>query len=331
MKAFITGVTGFVGSHLAEHLLANGDEVTGCSPDARWPDWAPHRLREQVRLYAWDLQDPPAASLREQLADFAPGCFYHLAALSIPDDCGSDDPTDLAWRVNVDGTTAVARLASQLPTVGRVLFTSSSHVYAPVSVAGQKVNESWPTEPTKAYGKTKLAAEGVLRQAVDRGFDAIIVRAFQHAGPRQSPRLMLSEWCRQFAAAEATPVRIYNQDSYLDMSDVRDVVRAYRLLVERGKAGETYNVGSGVCLRSGDVFHRLRELVADGRTWVEVRPGPRFHPIADISRLQAATGWQPEIPLDDTLRDAFEFWQRATPSADTDGIRDSANSSDGSR
>jgi GDP-4-dehydro-6-deoxy-D-mannose reductase len=194
-----------------------------------------------------------------------------------------------------------------------VLLVSSCHVYAPVPRGRATVAEDAPLGPTGGYGRTKLAAESELTRAVaDEGLDAVIVRAFQQAGPRQDPRLMLSEWCRQMLAPGTAAVRVKSLDSYFDMSDVRDVVRAYRLLAAQGRRGEIYNVGSGVCWRSGDLFERLRVLAGCDRPAVEVAPGATQQPVADTTRLHGATGWRPEIPIDRTLADTWAFWQAVT-------------------
>ncbi|MEA1950080.1 MAG: GDP-mannose 4,6-dehydratase, partial [Planctomycetota bacterium] len=142
----------------------------------------------------------------------------------------------------------------------------------------------------------------------------IITRAFQHTGPRQSDRMMLPEWARQLAAdkngsAENKPVEVHTLDAFIDLSDVRDVVRAYRLLVQRQHEAMVYNIGSGVARRSGDLLDLLIQFSGSRRTVVELRPGAKQDPIADISRLQSETGWQPEIPVEQTIEDTLRYWQ----------------------
>ncbi len=230
MKAFVTGITGFAGTHLAEHLLASGDVLLGCSRDGRWKAHTPDALRS-LPVLAWDVASAISEESRRALAAFEPDCLFHLAAVSVPRECGTEEPTSYAWEANVQGTQAVLRLAASLSRRPRVLLVSSCHVYAPVSRQRPTVAEDAPTGPTAGYGKTKLAAEAALLRAVtEEGLDAVIARAFQHAGPRQDARLALSEWCRQLLAPEADAVRVRSLDSYFDISDVRDVVRAYRLL-----------------------------------------------------------------------------------------------------
>ena len=284
----ITGVSGFAGGFLAEHLLQCGDVVLGCSPDGKWEESSPEELPEQVELLAWDLGSPDglSADARRRIEEFRPDCVYHLAGLSVPEDCGDDEPLPAAMAINVDGTRRVMELAAALPSKPRVLFISSSQVYAPISPEAPPLAETAPLGPWRAYGRTKLLAEGEVRRAVDElGFDAVIARSFQHTGPRQSPRMMLPEWARQLAAGRPQPVEVHTLDAQIDLSDVRDVVRAYRMLLERGQRGEVYNVGSGVSRRSGDVLELLRSMADPTRPVVELRPGFKQDPIADVGRI----------------------------------------------
>jgi GDP-4-dehydro-6-deoxy-D-mannose reductase len=321
MKALITGVTGFVGGFLAEHLLASGDRVLGCSTQAVWPYWAPSALRDRVPLLRWDLGYDAGLSdeSQQRIADFAPDCIYHLAALSVPADCGKDEPAPSAVAVNVEGTNRVLELAASLTVCPRVLFTSTSHVYASVTSEQFRVDESAPVGPRNGYGRTKLAAEGRIGDWVLRnGLDAIVARSFQHTGPRQGPRLMLPEWACQLVCPGLEPIRVRNLDTWIDLSDVRDVVRAYRLLVLHGRCGETYNVGSGAARRTGDVLDVLLRLAEGGRTVVEDAPGERWDPVADNRKLVADTGWQPQIPLETTVHDTFDYWREGLNRPTTD-------------
>lgn len=310
-RAILTGATGFVGGYLAEHLLEAGDEVLGFCPDARWPAGAPADLAARVPLLAWDLASPDGLSAEASRAveRFAPTCIYHLAAVSVPADCGDPEPTPFAQAINVGGTRRVLELAASLARRPRVLLVSTCYVYGPVPPESPRVSETAPRRPHRGYGRTKVAAEEAVEQFVAEGGDALIARSFQHTGPRQDARMMLPQWASQLAADGEEPVEVYTLDAHLDLSDVRDVVRAYRLLVLGGRRGEAYNVGSGESRRTGDLFERLRQLAGSTRPAVELRPGARQEPIADISRLRAATGWQPVVPLEQTLADTLAWWR----------------------
>ncbi len=312
-RALITGAAGFAGGFLAEHCLELGDAVLGCSPDGKWEAASPAELQHRLDLVAWDLgvEDGLSDLARRQIEDLRPDRIYHLAGLSVPQDCGDREPTATAMAVNVDGTRRVLQLAASLPSCPRVLFASTSHVYAPVSAESPKIDESAPLGPPRGYGHTKLAAEAEVHRAIDRlGCDAVIARGFQHTGPRQNPRMMLPEWARQFALGGAQPVTVHNLDTMIDLTDGRDVVQAYRLLLEHGQRGEVYNIGSGTARRTGDVFALLREMADPRRPFVELHPGARQDPIADVTKLVACTGWQPEIPLEETVADTLSWWRR---------------------
>ena len=311
-RALITGIAGFAGGFLAEHLLDCGDAVLGCSLDGRWEEDSAETIRDRVELVPWNLADPagPGAQARRSIDQFRPSAIYHLAAMSVPKHCGLERIAPEAIAVNVEGTRRVLELAAALASRPRVLLVSSSHVYAPVRPESPRVQEGAPLGPGHGYGLTKLRAEELVRRAVARdGLDALIARAFQHSGPRQVAPLMLSQWARQFAEASPKPVEVYTLDAWIDLSDVRDVVRAYRLLVEHGRPGQIYNVGSGLARRTGDIFAILRQMADPRRPVVELSPGFKQDPVADITRLVRATGWRPEVPLEQTIADTLAYWR----------------------
>ncbi|MCR4413734.1 MAG: NAD(P)-dependent oxidoreductase [Thermoguttaceae bacterium] len=312
MRALITGISGFVGPHLAEHLLECGDTVLGAAPEGQWGETAPQTMRRAVEIVRWDLAAPEedAGEAFSRIVAFRPEAIYHLAAISVPRQCGQTAPTPLALRVNVEGTRRVVNLAASLRPAPRVLLVSSSHVYAPVTEESPRVHEESPVGPRDAYGMTKLAAERVVREAIARdGVDAVIARSFQHTGPGQGPQMMLPQWIQQFVETTG-PVTVYTRDARIDLSDVRDVVRAYRLLIEYGARGEVYNVGSGVVRTSGEVLDVLRSLADPRRAVFESRPGRKQDPIADISRLVHTTGWRAMIPLEKTVADTLAWWRQ---------------------
>lgn len=313
-RAMITGVSGFVGPYLAEHLLECGDMVLGCSPDGMWLDSLLPSVVGRVEMVGWDLglEGPLPGVARRTIERFAPEVIYHLAALSVPADCGEVEPSPAALAVNAGGTRRVMELAASLAGGARVLLASTSHVYASVPFEAPYVDEAAALDPRTGYARSKFLAEQETRHAdCELGCDGVVVRAFNHTGPGQTPRLMLPQWARQFAAGGTKAVEIYTRDAHLDMTDVRDVVRAYRLLAEHGERGATYNVGSGVNRRSGEILDVLRTVAGQAdRPIVELRPGRRQWPIADPTRLVRATGWRPLIALEQTVADTLEWWRQ---------------------
>lgn len=309
MKAFVSGVTGFAGSHLAEHLLSCDDQVAGSSRRGVWGPDVPSTVKSRVPVLEWDLTAPPSDDVVDQLQAFAPDCIYHLGAISVPAECGGDRPKATAIATNVAGSRFITELAGRLDSGPRLLLVSSCYVYAPVGAHRPQVNEEWPTAPAQAYGQTKLRAELEARDTAEQSsVELLIARAFQHTGPRQSSRMIVPDWARQFATGR-DPVRVVCLDTFFDLSDVRDVVRGYRALLLDGTPGEVYNVGSGHCRRSGDIFAALRRQCDANRGVVEIAPGRRQHPIADITRIGQQTHWQPEIDLERTLADTLQYWK----------------------
>lgn len=310
MRAFITGVTGFVGSHLAEHLLASGDVVLGCSRNNTWDASVPTHVIDQIPLVTWDLTTDPPHAPQEQVAAFRPDVVYHLAAISVPSDCGNDEPSPRAIAANVEGTRQIAKFCQSLVAPPRLVFVSSCHVYAPVTAEQAIVTEDAPVGPVRAYGKTKLAAERLLQTDGNAGLDVVVARSFQHTGPRQSPRMILPDWATQLVKQTEEPIRVVCLDTHLDLTDVRDIVRAYRLLAVDGIRGSVYNVGSGISRRSGEILEEMQKRAGSTREVVELRPGRRQHPIADTSRLLEQTGWRPEIPFERTIIDTLDYWRK---------------------
>lgn len=311
MRALVTGITGFAGRHLAAHLLAAGDAVAGVARRGRWPVDPACPPPDEVPVWSWDLavgEPPPQVASR--LADFDPQVIYHLAALSLPDACGDPEPTAAAWNANVAGTERVLAWAARRPRPPRVIVVSSSQVYAPVTAAAPRVSEDAPLAPRRGYGQTKLAAERAAAAASQAGLPVIVARAFQHAGPGQEPPLMLAQWAAQLTAEGAGPVEIYTRDAWIDLSDVRDVVRAYRLLAERGQPGVTYNVGAGEAFRSGAVLERLLAVAGSPRGVRELRPGPKHDPVADVARLVGHTGWKAQRNWRQMVAETWDYWRR---------------------
>ena len=295
MKALVTGVAGFVGRHLLTHLEASGDIVTGID-----------------REHGIDLLDPPA--LLDALSAAQPDAVYHLGGWS--DVGGSWDEPRAAFRVNAEGTLNVLE-ACRTTGVPRVLLVSSADVYGKVALAELPLTEESPFRPVTPYAASKIAADELGLQAwLGYGLEVLRVRAFNHLGPGQTNRFVCPALAERIALNELEGrevVTVGNLTPRRDFTDVRDVVRAYRLLVENGEPGEAYNVCSGHDIAIAELADRLITMAARPMR-LEGDPGlqrPVDVPVlrGDFTKLHKATGWNPEIALDQTLLDVLDEWR----------------------
>ncbi|MCU0702505.1 MAG: GDP-mannose 4,6-dehydratase [Fimbriiglobus sp.] len=314
MRVLITGISGFIGGHLTELLLAEGGHtVVGLSRSDRWPPQLAHLSR--VDLRATDLTDAPA--VRAILEDVRPDWIFHLAGYANPTD--SRKHPDDCFR---DNLTATRTLYDSIAAVGlspRVLFASTGLMYAP-AVGGTPLTEDAPLLPTNPYTQSKAEADALSGEVFrTRGLPVVRIRLFTQIGPRQFGDYAVARFAEQVAAFEAgraAGVNTYDLSGYRDLTDVRDMVRACRQLVEKGTPGEAYNAGNGQAWRMSDVLDRLLALTPV-RPPVHTTPDPKAPadpPVnrADTSKLRAATGWQPLIPLEQSLRDVLDWW-RSSP------------------
>jgi GDP-4-dehydro-6-deoxy-D-mannose reductase len=293
VRALITGVSGFVGHHLLEHLRGAGDDVEGCD-------------REDGSI---DIND--RSSIEGILRRFRPEVVYHLAGWS--DVGGSWAHPEETFRANAEGTLNLL-LGCKEAGVERVLSVSSADVYGIVAQDELPINESAPLRPVTPYAASKVASDYLGLQAwLGWKLPVLRVRAFNHLGPGQSAKFVAPALAERIARNErdgGTAVPVGNLSARRDFTDVRDVVRAYRLLMERGEGGEAYNVCSGVDVTIEDVANRL---VAQARTPMELRHDQTLERPVDVpvlrgdnSRIRTTTGWAPTIPLEQTLSDLLE-------------------------
>lgn len=318
MKALITGISGFVGSHLAEYLLQNRPwEVAGTVYRAT------HNIahiRNQLELYPLDLSDAEAvARLIEQAR---PDCIFHLAAQPVVHLSRKDPWFTLAnnIRAQLNILEAMARGQSR----ARLLVVGSSEEYGLVYPDEVPVRETNPFRPMSPYAVSKIAQDMLgLQYHLSNDLDVVRVRPFNHIGPRQSPGFVAPDFAKQIAEAEAglrAPViKVGNLRARRDFSDVRDVVRAYVLLMEKGESGEVYNVGSGQAREVQELLDILLSL-AHVRIRVEqdperMRPSDIPSVVADCTRLRERTGWEPQIPFEQSLLDVLEYWRSQLPNA----------------
>jgi GDP-4-dehydro-6-deoxy-D-mannose reductase len=316
MRVLVTGVSGFVGGHLAEHLIDAGDLVVGVSATGRWPR-ALERIGHSVRIEPCDLTAIPESDLAALLGRKRPEVIYHLAAQANPQ-ASVADPRG-TWALNLGGTLNLLEALRLSKVPARVILVSSGVCYGNPAPEHLPVSESCPLRPNNPYAASKGAADLLgIQHFHSYGTDVVIVRPFNHAGPRQSPSYVLSALARQVAeveAGKAPRVEVGNLNVVRDFTDVRDVVRAYRLLAEHGVSGEVYNLGTG---RGTKVADALASLVALAHTQaaVDVHVDPaRVRPVdqpllvADASKLRTATGWEPRVSTEQTFADMLNDWR----------------------
>ena len=291
MRALVTGSRGFVGAHLERHLRAKGDSVVGVDREC-------------------DVTD--VAAVARQLALSRPEVIYHLAAFSHVGESWKDPA--LVNRVNVLGTASVLRAARDVVPEATVLVVSSADVYGVVEESDLPLVESRRPVPVSPYAKSKLEAEQVALDAVRSSDQRVVVaRPFNHVGPGQSTTFFvpgladrLLEACEQ----GRDEVQVGDLSPRRDFSDVRDIVRAYRLLVRFGTIGEVYNVASGRDVALADVANALVSMVMPSAKLV-VDPAllrPVEVPVlrGSLNKLHDATGWEPLIPLATSLVDVVD-------------------------
>jgi GDP-4-dehydro-6-deoxy-D-mannose reductase len=293
VRALVTGVSGFVGHHLVSHLRDEGDDVIGVD-------------REDGSV---DILDRP--SIDRALRDARPDVVYHLAGWS---DVGGSwaAPVD-TLRVNAEGTLNLL-LACADAEVPRVIAVSSADIYGPVSEDELPLRETAELRPVSPYAASKVAADYIGLQAwLGRQQDVIRVRAFNHLGPGQSNKFVAPALAERVARNElegGDEILVGNLTPRRDFTDVRDVVRAYRLLAVHGAAGEAYNVCSGRDVAIRDLAEQLVQL-ADRR--MTLRTDPALERAVDVpvlrgdnTKLRESVGWEPAIALEQTLADLLD-------------------------
>ncbi len=315
MRALITGISGFVGLHLAEHLLANHPEVELFGL-RRWRSEMPAApaLVPAIRIVEGDLLDAP--SLARVLQASHPDVIFHLAASSSV--AGSwDTPAEMV-QVNVLGTLHLLEAVRQLDLDARVVIACSAEAYGVVDESELPIKENQPFRPVSPYAVSKAAVDLLGYQYYQAfALKTVRMRLFNHCGPRQSARFVISSLARQIAEIEAglrrPRVEVGNLDVRRDFVDVRDAARAYWLAGTRAEPGEAYNVAGG---RARSIREVLEHLLGLTDAPVEVVFDPaRLRPTelqvleGDATRFREAAGWRPEITFEQTLADTLNWWR----------------------
>ncbi len=313
MRVLITGITGMVGSHLADYILARHPfvEVHGL---IRWRSSREHlaAISDRVTLHEADLRD--LASLISMLRKARPDRIFHLAAQSYVTTSFTAPADTLA--TNVIGTTNLLDAIRFCDLDPMVHICSSSEVYGQVRPDEVPIRETNPFRPASPYAVSKVGEDMIaLQYYLSYGLRTLRTRMFTHTGPRRGDVFAESSFAKQIAEVEAglrsNTIRVGNLDSVRTLADVRDAVRAYWLLLERCPPGEVYNIGGVTTMTVGELLEILKSMA---RCRIEhavdpslLRPSDVTLQIPDISKFANATGWAPEIPVEQTLRDLLDY------------------------
>ena len=322
-RALITGITGFVGSHLAEFLLTKGEEVFGTY---RWrsPKDNIRHILNKIILVPCELRD--AESCYQAIKAVKPDVIYHLAAQSyVP--VSFTQPADTI-ETNGIGTINLLEAIRKLDLDPIIHVCSSSEVYGNPTADEVPMKETNPLRPYSPYGVSKVGEDLVAYQYwLCYGMKTIRTRMFTHTGPRRGEVFVMSWFAKQIALIEAGKqepvVRVGNLESVRTFADVRDTVRAYWMLTQKCPAGEVYNIGGDRTMTIKEMLdHLLARTPMKNKISIMVdpallRPSDVTLQIPDCSKFKKATGWEPEIPFEKTVQDILDYWRAKVKAGET--------------
>jgi len=315
MKVLVTGVTGFAGSHLVDYILAKkpGTKITGIQ---RWRSRTENieHFSDKIRLVECDLRD--ASSVRDVLDDERPEWIFHLAAQSFVPTSWTAPTESLV--TNIIGQLNIFEAVKKLGIKPRIQLACSSEEYGMVLENELPIRETNPLRPLSPYAVSKVGQDMLGYQYwMSFRIPVVRTRGFNHEGPRRGPVFVCSDFAKQIADIEKgrrpPVVRVGNLDARRDFTDVRDVVRAYWLALEKGEPGEVYNIASGKCWTIREMLDLLLGMTT-AKIKVETDPA-RMRPsdvpvlLGDASKFRDRTGWAPEIPFEQTMADLLAYWR----------------------
>ncbi|MGH4049866.1 MAG: GDP-mannose 4,6-dehydratase [Clostridium sp.] len=305
-KALIIGISGFVGGYLAQELMDNGVEVYGA-------DINKGKLNDNIKFMQVNLLDQ--GSIINALSDVRPDYIINLAAISSVK--VSWDKPDLTFDVNVKGVINLFEAVRSVNLKPRVLLIGSSEQYGKIT-QGERVDEEYALNALNPYGISKITQEKLAMMYKEtHGIDVVLVRAFNHTGPKQNLGFVVPDFAKQIAEIEMldkeSTMYVGNLKAERDISDVRDIVRGYYALLLKGKSGEIYNIGSGT---AHSMEYLLNSLVKFSSKKISVEiDEKKFRPVetprivCNNDKIIRDTDWKPDISMDKTLEDTFEYWR----------------------
>jgi len=313
MKALITGISGFAGSHLAEFLLNKGYKVYGTFYDKSTFSNL-NGFIDNIKLFENDIRN--YNTLKQIIKKVQPDEIYHLAAISfIP--TALKNPK-ITFDTNLYGTLNLYKAIIELKLNPKVLFIGSGDEYGLVNEKDIPINEDCPLKPLNPYSISKASAD-FLSYFYFRNYNLNIIRVrpFNHIGPRQSPEFVCSNFAKQIAEIEKELkepiIKVGNLEAKRDFTDVRDMVRAYWLAIQKGELGEVYNICSGKAILIEELLNRILALCEKN---IRINQDPKRLRTSDVpllignfTKFTKKTDWEPEIPLKKTLKDIVNYWR----------------------
>ncbi len=314
-KILITGVTGFAGSYLAELLCKKKTYVI-------FGTYLSDESLRNIRLFQ-DFLTPYKIDLtvREQvfalIKEIKPDYVYHLAALASAGDSFKKPTETIINNVEVQANILDGLREAELFNT-KILIVSSSDVYGAVSPKDLPIDENTSFHPTNPYAVSKITQDYLgLQYFISYKMPIVRVRPFNHIGPRQSPNFVVASFAKKIAEIEKigkdATLLVGNIETKRDFTDVRDMVKAYELALEKGDEGEVYNIGSGKLHKISDILQKLLSF-SSARITVVVdkslfRPSETLDLLCDSTKFRKQTGWEPEIPLEQSLKETLDYWR----------------------
>ena len=313
MKALITGITGFVGSHLAEYLLSKDFEVHGT---IRWRSNVDNikHIIPKLKLHECDLTDPFAVN--KLIEEIKPEYIFHLASQSYVYSSWISPSQTITN--NVISELNLLEAVRKYSQNSKIQIACSSEEYGYVAPDEVPITESNPIRPLSPYAVSKVTQDFLAYQYFKSyGLHIIRTRAFNHSGPRRGEVFVISNFAKQIAEIEKgyrePIIKVGNLDAIRDFTDVRDVVIAYLLAVEKCEAGEVYNISSGNGIEIKNILKKLMEMstkeIKIENDPLRMRPSDVNILLGDSTKFMQKTGWKPEIPIEKTLKDTLDYWR----------------------
>ena len=305
-KVLVTGVDGFVAGYLSDYLFKSGYDVYGTTISETYKN-------DKIKIFKMNLLD--AENVSDVIKNISPNMILHLAGQSA---------VGLSWQkpvltidVNVNGTLNLLEAVRINNINSRILIIGSSDQYGTIKPEDCPIKETQLQNPQSPYGISKKTQEEIGKLYVKAyKMNIIFVRAFNHIGARQGKNFVVPDFASKIVKIEksAVPVlKVGNLDTLRDFTDVRDIVRGYLMLLESGKIGESYNIGSGNVIKIKDILKKLINL-SSKKIKIEIDK-EKFRPVdvpivqCDNSKIKKDTGWSPEISIDETLKEVLEYWR----------------------